>query len=416
VPYSESSPKRLRLLFLLPFVPRFDARHGGRTTAGLVARLAERHDAALICLRAEDEGPVDAVIRDRCMLVEEVRLPRPSAAGRAARLLWWLARGQPIEVSDSSSRDFTERIRALARNWRPDVVHLELERMVPHLTALGDSGTARVLVAMEAAGRTALDVKRAARGLQRMVRALDLRAWRRYESAALHQVDALICYTDRDRQALASVAPGLPIATIPLCVDVPQRPLDPVGASPPALLFVGGFGHLPNVDAAVRLATSIFPRIRPHCPEAILYLVGDKPPPRVMRLAGDDVIVTGRVDDVTPYLDRAAVVVAPLRLGGGTRVKVLEALASGKAVVASPLAAEGIEAIDGEHLILAGSDEELAKATTRLLADPDARGSLAAGAREWALTGLDWGTTVEAYEALYARTLTRRQDTFASSG
>ena len=99
-------------------------------------------------------------------------------------------------------------------------------------------------------------------------------------------------------------------------------------------------------------------------------------------LAGDDVVVTGRVQDVTPYLDRAAVVVAPLRLGGGTRVKVLEALAAGKAVVASPLAAEGITQCDGEHLLLAESDEEFADATTRLLDDPDARSALGRRARE----------------------------------
>jgi polysaccharide biosynthesis protein PslH len=408
VHYPEASPNRLRLLFLLPFVPRFDARHGGRATAGVVARLAERHEAALICLRAADEGPVDAVIKDRCILVEEVRLPTPSRTRRAARLLWWLARGRPIQVSDSASGDFTQSIRAVTRNWRPDVVHLELERMTHYLAALGSSDTARVLVATEAAGRTALDVRQAARGAQRLVRALDLRAWRRYEPTALGQVDAVVCYTDRDRRALSSLAPGLPMATIPLCVEVPQRPLDPLGASPPAVLFVGGFGHLPNVDAAVRLATGVFCRIRRRCPDAILYLVGDKPPPRIRRLAREDVIVTGRVDDVTPYLDRAAVVVAPLRLGGGTRVKVLEALACGKAVVASPLATEGVGAIDGEHLILAGSDEELAEATTRLLTDPDARSSLGRSAREWALDALDWRATIHAYEALYARTLAHR--------
>ena len=172
-----------------------------------------------------------------------------------------------------------------------------------------------------------------------------------------------------------------PWSTIPLRVEVPKRPLDPLGSSP-SVLFVGGFGHLPNVDAAVRLATQIFPRVRARCPEAALYLVGDKPPRRVRELAGDHVVVTGRVDDVTPYLDRAAVVVAPLRLGGGTRVKVLEALAAGKAVVASPLAAEGIEAVDGEHLLLAESDEELVDATARLLADPDARSSLGRRARQ----------------------------------
>ena len=118
---------------------------------------------------------MDTVIRERCELVEEVPAGSPSRAWRSARLLWWLAMGQPIEVSDSSSRDFTERVRSVARGWRPDVVHVELERMAHHLDALGPEA-ARVLVAMEAAGRTALDLQRAARGHQRLVRALDLRA------------------------------------------------------------------------------------------------------------------------------------------------------------------------------------------------------------------------------------------------
>jgi glycosyltransferase involved in cell wall biosynthesis len=94
-------------------------------------------------------------------------------------------------------------------------------------------------------------------------------------------------------------------------------------------------------------------------------------------------------------------------------VKVLEALAAGKAVVASPLAAEGIDAVDGEHLLLAESDDELADAITRLLADPDARSSLGQRAREWALSALDWESVVEAYEALYARVLTRRDESAA---
>ncbi len=288
--------------------------------------------------------------------------------------------------------------------------------MAHHLGALGRLEAARVLVAVEAAGRTAADVERAAHGRQKLVRSLDLRAWRRYEPAALRQVDAVVCYTDRDCRELGQAVPEVTMETIPLRVDLPERSLDPLGAWPPAVLFVGGFGHLPNVDAAVRLATRIFPRIRALSPDAVLYLVGDKPPKSVARLASEDVIVTGRVDDVTPYLDKAAVVVAPLRLGGGTRVKVLEALAAGKAVVASRLAAEGVDAIDGQHLLLADSDEEMAEAAARLLADPAARESLGRSAREWALKALDWGATVAEYEALYRRMLTRRRDALAPRG
>lgn len=399
---------RLRILVLLPFTPRLDARHGGRATAALLARLAERHDLTLLCLRAADHEPVDDVLRERCTLVEEVSLEEATGQWRGPRLMWGLLRGRPVEVVDSYHPAFTSRIRRIARDWGPEIVHLELERMAQYLDALTDDPAARVLVAVEAAGAKALDLYLASHGRERVLRYLDLRAWRRFEPAALRRLDALVCYTERDRRMLASIAPGLPARTIPLGVELPEEALDPVGSEPPSVVFVGGFGHPPNVEAAVRLARSIFPRVRARCPNAVLYLVGDKPPHEVRKLARDrEVVVTGRVPTVEPYLHRASVVAAPLRLGGGMRVKVLEALAAGKAVVASPLAAEGIAVSPtDDHLIVAGSDEDFAEALGALLAEPERRSALGRRARKWA-EQRNWEETVAAYETLYAEVLKR---------
>src|SRR5437899_5231165 len=249
-PIDQSSARqRLRILVLLPFTPRLDARHGGRAAAALVARLAERHDVALLCLRPVDGEPVDDMLRGRCELVEEVSLGG-SVPWRRPRLLWALARGRPIEVSDSFHPQFAQRTRALARDWRPDVVHLELERMAQYLGALADQPAARVLVAHEPAGANAADLYRASRGIH-PVRYLDQRAWRRFEPRALRTLDALVCYTERDRRILAAVAPGVRTTTIPLAADLPEQALDPLGSDPPNVLFVGGFGHPPNVNAAM---------------------------------------------------------------------------------------------------------------------------------------------------------------------
>lgn len=402
---TDGLPKRpLRLLFLLPFTPRFDARHGGRTTAGLVARLADFHDVALLCLRSPEESSVDERLRQRCALVSETPLPgRP--LGRRVRLVWsLLAARRPIQASDAWSPSFWRSTRDVVKEWRPDVVHLELTAMGRYLEAI-DGPAARLLLASEPASRTALDLFQAASGSERVIRYLDLRAWRRFERATIQLVDAVVCYTERDRRVLSALAPNKMIETIPARIELPDRPLDPRGSNPPSVVFVGGFGHPPNVDAAVRLAEEIFPTVAARRPGSMLYLVGDKPPPKVRRLAGEDVVVTGRVDDVTPYLDRAAVVVAPLRLGGGMRVKVLEALAAGKAVVASPLAAAGLEAGGGDHLVVADGDTEIAQAICGLLADPVAREALGRRARRWAERELDWDRTVDAYENLYARVL-----------
>lgn len=393
----------LRLLFLLPFAPRPDARHGGKATAQLLAHLAERHQCALLYLRAPDEEPADPGLTSRLDRVWELAAPSRQGWRRRLRVAWALARGLPVEAADTCTPAAARRIRRVAEEWQPDVVHLEMERTLPYLPALDSAGGGRLLVAHEPAAQAALDRLRAAPGLERVLRVLDLRAWRRLEELYLPRLDALVAYTERDRRILAQRAPGLAVDTIPLRIDLPAQPLDPLGADPPCLVFVGGFGHPPNVDAALRLARHILPRVRARVPEAGLVLVGDRPPRSVRRLAGRHVAVAAGVPDVAPYLDRAAVVCAPLRLGGGARVKVVEALAAGKAVVASPLAVEGLEVVDGEQLLVADGDEETADAVCRLLEDPHARAALATRARAWAERALDWEPVVAAYDALYRR-------------
>jgi glycosyltransferase involved in cell wall biosynthesis len=160
---------------------------------------------------------------------------------------------------------------------------------------------------------------------------------------------------------------------IPLAAPVPERAADPRGADPPELLFVGSFVHPPNLDAALYLARDLFPRLRARMPALRLALVGADPPERLRALAGDGVEVAGWVPDLAPRLDRAALVVAPLRRGGGMRVKTAEALAAGKAVVGSPLAFEGLDVEPGTHAAFATGAEEFVAAAGRLLADPERR-------------------------------------------
>jgi glycosyltransferase involved in cell wall biosynthesis len=147
---------------------------------------------------------------------------------------------------------------------------------------------------------------------------------------------------------------------------------------------------------------NIFPQVQAGLPELKLYIVGSQPP-EPWKTKCKNIVVTGYVDDVTPYLDQAAVVVVPLRLGGGMRVKVLEALAAGKAVVASPLAVEGLDVVDGEHLMLADTDEQFCQIIVQLLRDPERRVNLAQNGRAWACANIGWEKSVENYEALYQR-------------
>lgn len=399
-------PARRRLLCLLPFAPRLDAPHGGgRATAQLLGHLAARHEVALLYMRGEDEPPIDVCLAARCGLAEEVPRPDQQAARRAGPLATALAllRGTPLWVGDWASPRYAARARALAQSWRPDVVQLEFSVMAQYLPALDACPAPRVLTEHDPPAAAAQELWRSGRAAGRLFPYLNVRAWQRYERAIARRVQAVVVFTERDRQAVARFARETPVVRIPLGMTLPARPLDPLGAAPASLLFVGNFVHPPNLDAAVRLIRDIFPLVRERCPDLRLQIVGDRPPPQLRQLASAQVDVTGRVPDVTPYLDRAALVVAPLRLGGGMRVKVLEALAAGKALVASPLAAEGLDLADGEQIVLARSDAEFADAIARLLADPGRRAALAARARAWACANLGWETSMAGYEALYER-------------
>lgn len=389
-------PPERRLLFLAPYPPRRDALHGGaRAMAHLIGGLAERHRVALLCLRGDDEEGIEPALQERCDIAEE--LPRRGRrrskdlrerVGKHLRTAESLLAFRPKWATWCALPAFEERLRELDAGWRPEVVQAEFHVMGQYLACV--RRPRRVLNQYEPGAPAARERWHGFRGY------LEMRAWERYERAVARRADAVVVLTARDREAMLPYSPSTPLVVIPLGMEAPERALDPAGRTPPSVLFVGSFHHPPNVDAAVRLARSIFPRVRQRCPAAELHLVGDGP----LDAAGPGVVVAGRVPSVEPWLDRAAVVAAPLASGGGMRVKVLEALAAGKAVVASPLAAEGL---DGAPLLLAEGDEETAEAIAGLIEDRDRRVALAREAREWALAHLGWQRTVEAFEALYER-------------
>jgi len=396
---------------LTPFSPRLDATHGGaRSIAQLVSRLADRHDVALLCVAADDDPPVDDVLRARCQLVEEfvrrgVGRTLRERWSRRARLLTALAKGRPMWVADSHVAEFAVRARQVAETWSPDVIQLEFHVMSQYRSALASSPAPVVLTQYEPGSAAARETVAVHRGLMRAIQRLDARAWTRFERRALAAVDAVVTFTERDRQEALRVQPDASVTCIPLATEVPAEPLSAAGARPPSILFVGNFVHPPNVDAATRLVVDLFPRLEHSHPESILYLLGERPPRELVGHSRGRVIVAGRVPDVTPYLDAAAVVAVPIRLGGGMRVKVLEALAAGKAVVASGRALEGLDVVDGEHALVAETDAEFADAIGRLLADRELRVALAGRARQWACANVRWERSIELYEALYDRLL-----------
>ena len=159
---------------------------------------------------------------------------------------------------------------------------------------------------------------------------------------------------------------------------------------------------LPCQDAAIWLVRRILPLVRRRLPGVGVSIVGRDPGSAVRALRGDGVEVTGSVPDVVPYYRGATIAVAPLRAGGGSRLKILEAMALGRAVVSTRIGAEGLAVEDGKHLLLADTEEDFAHAVSRLLEDEAARARLAAAARALVVERYDWETIAAGQRRLYA--------------
>jgi glycosyltransferase involved in cell wall biosynthesis len=190
---------------------------------------------------------------------------------------------------------------------------------------------------------------------------------------------------------------------VPNGVDIQEyAPRDGVGGAGVELVFTGKMDYRPNVDAALWFADEILPRVRAQAPEARFVVVGQSPHVRLRSLDGrPDVVLTGRVVDVKPYIERACVYVAPLRMGGGTRLKVLQAMAMGKAIVSTSLGCDGIDAQSGRAVWLANAPQEFADAVVRLMHDDTLRRDFGAEARALAVARYDWSQIAPLMEDLY---------------
>ncbi len=233
------------------------------------------------------------------------------------------------------------------------------------------------------------------------------RKLRRFEARVCQAVDHVIAVSEADRLALQRLVPGLNPIVIPNGVDLnhysPSLDLPPADLSRPALVFTGKMDFRPNVDAAIWFAEQVLPRIRAEFPGAAFAIVGRDPHPLVRRLSQlPGVLVTGYVPDDRPYFSAADVYVVPLRVGGGTRLKVLSAMAMGKAIVSTSLGCEGLGVKHGQEVLLGDTPEDFAGHTIQLLRDAGLRQELGRHARRFVEAHYAWSALVPRLEQLYA--------------
>lgn len=236
--------------------------------------------------------------------------------------------------------------------------------------------------------------------------------WRRmlrFERDALARFDLVLAVSEADGQTFSRLYPGAlkrPAHVVQTGVDTSYfAPVPPPASARPAhLVFTGSMDWLPNEDGMLYFVREILPRIRQIEPDVTLSIIGRAPTAAVKRLADiAGIEVTGRVDDVRPHIAAGSVYVVPLRIGGGTRLKIFEAMSMGKAVVSTTVGAEGLPVTSGQNVMIADEPARFAHAVIHLIRDTDSRRRIEAEARQLVVERYDWSAVAQDFEHAFGR-------------
>jgi sugar transferase (PEP-CTERM/EpsH1 system associated) len=411
-----------RVLVLTPQVPYPPQQGTAIRNYNLIAHLARRHTLHLLSfLQAGDAiAPGSSLLR-LCPRVETVPAPMRT---QSQRLLATILSSLPDMALRLASTALQERLEALLLEASYDVVQIEGIEMAPYALWLRSwprfSGLSPqpLLVFDDHNAEYVLqrrvfetDIRRPRRWAGALYSLIQWQRLRRYEALVCREVDRVAAVSQADAAALRRLVPGLEPAIVPNGVDLDTYREDQLPAQAPAvvmppmsLVFTGKMDFRPNVDAVLWFAEQVLPRIRQARPAAHFYVVGKGRHAHLDVLRHrDDVTLTGWVEDVRPYIAGSAACVVPLRMGGGTRLKVLEAMAMGKAIVSTSLGCEGFEVTDGQELRVADTPEAFAVRVTELLEDEGQRAALGHAARRFVEARYGWEAIVPEIERLYER-------------
>ena len=396
----------MRLLFLTPQFPY--PPHKGTTLRNynIMAGLARQHTIDLLSfaddLAARPSSPLDRL----CRRIATVPQPKRPTSRRAFDTLLspWPDMGLRLW-----SPDFYRQLAAWRSDGAYDVIQvegLELARYVLSERAqeciVFDDHNAEYLLQKRIA-----EAEIAARGWNAgaLYSSIQWRKLRRFERRVCRRADRVVCVSEADALALQQIDLSLQPQVIPNGVDTEfyrREVITPLALPPHSLVFTGTMDFRPNVDAMMWFAQEVLPEVKRAVPDVRLYIVGQRPHARLDALRADPAItITGAVDDTRPYTVAADAYVVPLRMGGGTRLKLLEAMALEAPLVSTTLGAEGFAVKHGQELLLADDAAAFAHAIEDLLTNRDQALRLGEAGRAFAVQYYDWQRIVPQFEEVY---------------
>jgi glycosyltransferase involved in cell wall biosynthesis len=416
---SVQKARRRRVLLVTPYLPGAPRFGGQRRLLGVLSALTRAHDVTVLSFFDPEENPTDALTSTRELGARVIALPhRRYSRGGTAKRLWQLAATtSPWSYDRLVHRDqaFQTAFDRLVADGDFDVIQYEFPAMASYGARLTRLGRTRPIQILDEHNIEFDLCRRVAQGSEGLVRkgygAIESLKLRREEKALWRDLDGCAVTSLRDRDALLSEEPGARAEVVPNGVDLDLfRPADPgLEARKPTLLFFGAVDYAPNTDGLLFFLREVLPLVEKRVPDVRLRIVGRRPPPSIQAFASDRVIVRGIVDDVRAELGAATLVIVPLRMGGGTRLKILESMSMAKAIVSTTLGAEGIDVRHGKELLLADTPIELAGQIVRLIGDRSLCRRLGANARTFVEEHHGWSATIAPLIHLYEEALARRR-------
>jgi len=399
----------MRILIVTASLPYPPASGGAIRVAGILKGLHENgHQVTLAALHDGKPAPESTPLAAYCARI--ITAPPPTRS-KSQRLRDLVFTRQADIAKRLYSPAFAEQLRALLAKESFDIIQCEAIESACYLPLIREA---------QPAAKRVFDTFNAEYMLQRVIYQIDRRelkrlpmalySWiqagriQRYEAEMCRLADAVIAVSPEDADALRALGGQTPIHIVPSGITVTDYTRDSshIDLGARAIVFSGKMDYRPNVDAALWFGESIYPRIKAQADSVRWWIVGQQPHPRLESLRADpSVTITGRVDAVQPYLNSATVYAAPLRMGSGTRLKLLEAMASGCAIVATSIAASGLLPEVKAAMHIADDENTFADAVVALLEDSATRAQLGTAAREQVAAFYDWSVLIPRLLAAY---------------
>ena len=393
----------MKILFLSPTVP-FPFTDGGRIRVfNLLKQIAQKSEVTLLALETQSTD-ADGVAELQQLGIQVHLVPNAQTLPRVSfsTLVKAFLRRQPITVARYDVPAYRQKFRELIADETFNLVHYEMfhtaqfhtETNLPSLLSQQNVDSA---IWRRLCSETGNPLYKFAYWTQQL-------AFQRYERVLSPKFDAVTCTSDIDATVFQQHCAEGVIEIIPNGVDTTHYLPECSSEARAHLIYIGSMDWYPNEDAVAFFADEVLPRIQEKVPDVAFSIVGGNPSARVRKLAErEGVVVTGRVPEIKPYFAEATVFVVPLRIGSGTRLKILEALAMGKAIVSTTVGAEGLNLKDGAEIFIADEPIAFADAVTRLLMDSELRRRIGENGRARVEQDYDWRRIGEKLHEVYTK-------------